>query len=72
VLSPDLEAALARAQVALREHWEPSMAPNIRDLDIDLISDALEMTGSGGPCVVWVPRTAIVKLLVGFATFDER
>jgi hypothetical protein len=71
-LSADLRETMERTQQALREHFERVMPPNFAELDIDVFSVALEMSGSGGPCVVWAPRREIIEELVACATFDER
>jgi hypothetical protein len=71
-LSAELRETMERTQEALREHFERVMPPNFAELDIDVLSDALEMSGSSGPCVVWAPRREIIEGLVACATFDER
>ena len=70
-LSAELRETMERTQQALREHFERVMPPNFAELDIDILSDALEMSGSSGPCVVWTPRTEIVEELVACAAFDS-
>ena len=71
-LSAELRETMERTQQALREHFERVMPPNFAELDIDILSDALEMSGSSGPCVVWAPRTEIIEQLVACKTFDDR
>lgn len=71
-LSAELRETLERTQQALREHFERVMPPNFAELDIDVLSDAMEMSGSSGPCVVWAPRREIIEQLVTCETFDDR
>lgn len=71
-LSAELRKTMERTQQALLEHFERVMPPNFAELDSDVLSDALEMSGSSGPCVVWAPRTEIIEELVACATFDDR
>jgi hypothetical protein len=72
LLSAELRETWERTQQALREHFDRAMPPNFAELDIDVLSDALEISGSSGPCMVWAPRAKIIEELVKCETFDDR
>src|SRR5438309_760070 len=61
--------AAARTAERAREFWERAVPPNLRPLDADEFLRVMEIAVGHGPCVVWAPRTEIVKALVAGETF---
>jgi hypothetical protein len=57
---------------AMRELWEHAMPSNLSSLDIDVASDALEISAASGPCMVWAPRAKMVEELVSAGSFADR
>jgi hypothetical protein len=71
-LPDSVREAMERTAKSMREMWEHTIPPNLAPLDIDVFSDALEISGGSGPCMVWAPRMEIVEELVSAKSFVDR
>lgn len=58
-LRPVLEAAWRPLQEFARL-WDEALPPNLRDLEADVVTRALEITAGNGPSLLWVPSAEVV------------
>jgi len=63
---------LLRAAETIREAWQEAIPPNLRELEFDSFSAALEMSSGRGPCVMWAPRAEIIEELTKAENFADR
>jgi hypothetical protein len=61
----ELQGTLTRTSKMLQQSWLEAVPPNLIDLESDRFWVALEISRSGGPCMIWAPRREIVERIVG-------